>query len=107
DQALLDGIAAGREDDRNRRGSCLGKVRALGVRDDHRYAASNDVGNNGLEPGVVVLGGIELDGDVLALDKAGLRETLAERLHHVLDRLERGTSDEGDHRRLSWRSARS
>jgi hypothetical protein len=83
DQARLDGVPAGHEHDRHRRGSGLGRDRRALVAHDHGDLALDQVRHEAGEPAVLVVRVAVLDCDVLALDEAALLDTCAERRDEV------------------------
>ena len=76
----LTGIAAGREDNRNRRGRGLGRQRRRVVPDDHGHRPANQFGRQRRQPIGLIFRPAVFDRDVLALDEAGFLQALAERL---------------------------
>src|SRR5262249_24769003 len=99
DEALLDRIEAGREDDRNRRCCRLGhRGRRNGAYGNHRHLTANQVGRECGQSIIVTLCPAIFDRNVLAFDVAGLLQTLAEGGHVTRVSLWRCAVEEPDHR---------
>ena len=83
DEAVPDRVAAGREDNRYRRGCGLGRERRIVVADDHGHRPADQISRQSRQPIRLIFRLAEFDRDVLALDEAGFLQALAERGHEV------------------------
>src|SRR5262249_14459345 len=99
DEALLDRIEAGREDDRNRRCCRLGhRGSRNGAYGNHRHLTTNQIGRECGQSIIVTLCPAILDRNVLAFDVAGFLQTLAKGGHVTRVSLWRCAVEEPDHR---------
>ena len=80
DKSKLDRVAAGQEDDRNRRGRRLGRQRRRSAaRGNHGHLTTNQIGRQRRQSIVLALRPAIFDRHVPALDIAGFAQALAER----------------------------
>src|SRR5262249_46400905 len=88
------------EDDRDRRGSGLGRARAgrAARHRDHRHPTADQIGRQFLHPIVLTLRPAIFDRNVLTFHKARLVEPLPERRQEGPEVLERTKTEEPDHR---------
>ena len=87
DEAEIDGVAAGREYNGNRRRCFFGRQRRRSARgDDNCNLASRQIGRQRRQPVLSALCPAVFDGDVPPLDIAGFGEPLQERSHPVVTR---------------------
>ena len=98
DEAVLDRVAPGREDDRYRRGCGLGRERRIAVPDDHGHRPANQFSHQSRQSIRAIFRRAKFDRDVLALDEAGFLQALAERGHEVRCGGERRAAEKPDHR---------
>ena len=72
DEAELHRIGGTAEDDRNRRGRCLGRDRRRGAgRGDHGHLSAHQIGRQCRQPIVVTFGPTIFDRHILAFDVSG------------------------------------
>jgi len=83
DEAVLDRVAPGHEDDRHRRGRGLGRECRSQVPDDHGHRPANQISHQSRQPINLIVRIAIFDCDVLALDDACFLQALAERGHEV------------------------
>src|SRR5262249_16781906 len=99
DETKPDRIFGGDEDDGNRRGCRLRRERReSGNRDDHGYLAASQIGRQLRQLIDLILGEAIRDCYVLALDKAGLLQTLVECPQTGRDSVKRGGMKKPDDR---------
>jgi hypothetical protein len=99
DEAQLDRVAAGHEDNRKRRRRRLGgECRGGRVRDEHADLTANQIGRQGRQSIKLPLRGTVLDCHVLAFDEAILLQALAKRSQPSGLSLEHRAVEESDHR---------
>src|SRR5215510_2789685 len=76
DEAIFDGVVAGREYDRNGRAGCLGcPRRGRAASKDHSYLSAHQFGCEGWQSTVLTVCPTEIHRDLLALDVAGRIQT--------------------------------
>src|SRR5262245_978387 len=99
-QAVLDRIAAGREDDWHRPRCRLSGDSSKGVPDYHAHWPAKEIAYQRLQPISLIVRIAFFDCDVLALDEACFRQSLAE-YGHESHRVSQGSAAEkADHRHL-------
>src|SRR5262245_50696479 len=99
-QAVLDRIAAGREDDWHRPRCRLSGDSSKGVPDYHAHWPAKEIAHQRLQPISLIVRIAFFDCDVLALDEACFRQSLAE-YGHESHRVSQGSAAEkADHRHL-------
>src|SRR5215475_14201693 len=107
DEAELDRVVAGTEDDRNGRGCCFGSERRLRApcRGDDGDVTVNQIGRERRQPIELVLRPAKFDRDVVAVDEPGFLQAVTECRYPVNGIGSRGGIKETDHRyRLSLRA---
>src|SRR5262245_189730 len=99
-QAVLDRIAAGREDDWYRDRCRLSRDGSKGIPDYHAHWPAKEVAYQRLQPISLIVRIAFFDCDVLALDEACFRQSLAEYCHES-HRVRQGrAAEKADHRHL-------
>src|SRR5262245_40757074 len=99
DEAKLNRVTAGCEDDRDRRSRRLGYNCRRGVmRSDHRHLTAYQIGCEVGQPVVLVLRPAILDHDILALDVAGFANALPECGQIACTISKRRAAEKSDHR---------
>src|SRR5260370_28959814 len=97
-KAESDRVFGGEKDDRDRRGCRLGRQRTTCKCGDHRDLTANQVGRQLRQPIYLILGEAVDDRHVIALDIAGVFETLAEYAQTVRARVSSCGVEPPDHR---------
>jgi hypothetical protein len=98
DEAYLNRIAGGGEDNGDRAGRSLGREIGRGVGDNHRNLTAHEIGGNRGQTVIMSLRPAIFDGHILALDVAAFLQAIAKRgdIEHIPIR--RGYVEESDHR---------
>src|SRR5262249_55543203 len=96
------------EDDRNRRGRCLGRQcrRSATRRGNHGYLTTDEIGRQWPQSIVLAVRPAIFDRHVAAFDIAGFAQTLVERAHPARPPTGRGADKNPAHGRGRWRGAR-
>src|SRR5262249_46188716 len=108
DKGGAGGVFGNGKDDRDGRGSCLGRQRRVGTSgcDDHGDLPANQFSYQRRYPMDLILTPAVFDRDVLALDMAGILKALAECAYTVRLSIGRTRVDDANHRQRRLRGAR-
>jgi hypothetical protein len=98
DQTIADRVAAAQEDDRRRRGCGLRHQRRCGVCDDQGHPTADEIGHQTRQPVALIVRPAIFDGDVPALDKPGIAQTLLKRADKMREAGCPSVAKEADHR---------
>ncbi len=106
DKSSRDRIATGLEDDRNRRGRCLGRRYRWAIRGNHGDLTANQIGRQCRQSIVLAIRPAKFDRHVVALDIARFAQAFPERAYKTRVLVRRSAVEEADNRQGRLLSAR-